>query len=765
MEVINRHGQTETMSFNKIEKRILNCVSIYPSLDNIDVSKVLQKIINELPDKIITKDIDLIAARVCTNMYTIHPDYNKLSSRIIISNSHKYTKEKFSTKINILKESKKISNDVWKIVNNNSKLFNDKIDYSRDYNFDFISYMTLAKSYLIKIDDVIIERIQDLLMRVSIGIHKNNLDKVFETYELMSEKYFIMATPCLYNAGTLKPQLLSCFLLGTEDSCEGIMKSMSDAAIISRYAGGIGLCIDSIRAKNSIINGTGGKSSGCVNNCKILNATMRTFNQGGKRLGSCAVYMQPHHADIKDFIKLKSNTGDENSRARDLFYGLMINNLFMEKVENDEHWCLFSPDDVPELNKSYGEQYRIEYKKAETEGKYRDIVSARELFKEIVFSHIETGMPYLLNKDEINEKSNQKNYGTIQSSNLCAEIVEYSDDKEYACCTLGSISLPKFVENGKFNFVKLKYVVKVLTNNLNNIIDLNLYPVPETKISNMKHRPLGLGVQGLADVFAILKYPFDSDEAKLLNKQIFATIYYGALEQSLELSIEFGPYESYNGSPISEGKLQFDLWNTEPLYEVPDLKLDWDNLKKQIIVNGVRNSLLLSVQPTASTAQILGNNESIEPYTNLIYTRTTLAGTFFIINEHLVYDLIKLDLWNEKMKNSIIKYGSIQNNEEYIKDIPEDIKKLYKTAWEMSMKDIIDMSADRGIYICQTQSLNLFIKEPTLANISSMHMYSYKKKLKTCLYYLRSRPQVHNQQFTIEAENTNKTEVCESCSG
>jgi len=768
MRVLNRHGKFEPVNFNKIRNRLLKLMQITPELTHIkdSIDTITQQVIIEMHDKIPTSKLDELAADIAIGKYTIHPEYDNLASRIVINNLHKNTLELFSDKIKLLKLNNRVSDELYNIVIENEELFNSKIDYNKDYDFNYFAFKTLERSYLLRsTDQIIIERIQDLIMRVSIGIHGNNFDKIFETFDYMSNKYFMMATPCLFNAGTPTNQLLSCFLLGTEDSCEGIMKTISDCAIISKYAGGIGIHISNIRAKDSLIKGTNGKSSGCTNNLKILNATMRAFNQGGKRLGSCAIYLEPHHADIMDFLKLKLNTGDENSRARDLFYAIFLNNLFMERVLNDEIWSLFSPDDVPELNDAYGDNYRELYINAENNNKARSMVRAREIWNLIINSQIEVGMPYLLNKDEINLKSNQKHYGTIKSSNLCAEICEYSDSTEYACCTLASIGLPRFIENNTFNFTKLAEITKVLINNLDNIIDINFYPVPETKKSNMLHRPLGLGVQGLANVFSQLDLPFDSDEAALLNKQIFATIYYSALEKSLELARLNGPYPTFKGSPMSKGLFQFDLWEQEPLHSVPGLDFNWEQLRLNIINDGIRNSLLLSAQPTASSSQILGNTESIEPYTHLIYTRSTLSGTFIVIVKDLISDLINLNIWNIDIKNQIIEHDSIQQ----IDIIPQYIKNKYKTAWELSMKTVIDMSADRGIYICQTQSLNLFIRHPNNAILSSMYIYAYKKRLKTYVYYLRSLPQSSNQQFTIEPteikEEEDNEENCIMCSG
>jgi ribonucleoside-diphosphate reductase alpha chain len=768
MRVLNRHGKLEPVNFNKIRTRLLKLIQISPELLNIknNLDMITQQVISEMHDKIPTSKLDELAAEIAIGKYTIHPEYDVLASRIVINNLHKNTLELFSDKIHLLREDNRVTDELYNIVMDNKDLIQNKINYNKDYEFNYFGYKTLERSYLLRNkDQVIIERIQDLLMRVSIGIHGNNLYKAFETFDAMSDKYFIMATPCLFNSGTPNNQLLSCFLLGTDDSCEGIMKTATDCAIISKYAGGIGVHISNIRAKGSLIKGTNGKSSGCTDNLRILNSTMRAFNQGGKRLGSCAIYMEPHHADIMDFLKLKLNTGDENSRARDLFYAIFLNNLFMERVLNNEPWSLFSPDDVPELNNAYGDKYREIYLQAEEDGKMRSMVQAREIWALIINSQIEVGMPYLLNKDEINIKSNQNHYGTIKSSNLCAEICEYSDNTEYACCTLASIGLPKFVEDGVFNFTKLAQVTKILINNLDIIVDINFYPVPETKKSNMLHRPLGLGVQGLANVFSLMNLPFDSVEATLLNKQIFATIYYSALEQSLELAQNKGAYPTFNGSPLSQGKFQFDLWEQQPLCSVPGIEFNWEQLRNDIIKYGVRNSLLLSCQPTAGTSQILGNAESIEPYTHLIYTRSTLSGTFIVIVKDLIDDLIKLNIWSEELKNEIIKNDSIQN----IDIVPQNIKNKYKTVWELSMKTIIDMAADRGIYICQTQSLNLFIKHPNQSILSSMYFYAHTKKLKTYVYYLRSLPQSTTQQFTIDpkhnSQESQEETKCLMCTG
>lgn len=766
MEVLKRNGKTQEVSFDKVKTRLLNLVNKTPIL-NVDICKVTQKVIARIYNNISTIEIDEISANICTSMVTQHPDYTKLGSRIIISNNHKNTETNFGEKLNRLYEQGLITEEIINIYNINKTIIETTIDYERDYNFDFFGYKTLEKSYLQKIDNIVIERIQDMFMRVSLGIHKTDIEEVLKTYDLMSSKYFIHASPTLFNAGTHHPQLLSCFLIGIKDSIQGIYKCLSDCADISKWAGGIGLHISNIRASNSLINGTNGYTSGIVPMLKVFNATARYVNQGGKRLGSFAIYLEPHHADILDFIELKKNHGFEDDRARDLFYGLWVSDLFMERVRDNKEWSLFSVDDCPDLDNSWGEDYKLLYEKYEVEGKARKTIQAQQLWFKICVSQIETGTPYLLFKDSCNRKSNQQHYGTIKSSNLCTEIIEYSDDKEYACCTLSSIGLPSYVEEGKFNFKKLYEVTKVVTKNLNKVIDLNYYPVPETELSNKKHRPLGIGVQGLADVFVNLRMSFDSEDAALLNKQIFAVIYYSAMEESIKLAKKYGPYSSFAKSPLSQGKFQFDLWNVEPIYSVDGLELDWNTLREEVVNFGAYNSLLLAPMPTASTSQILGFNECFEPYTSFLYSRSTLAGEFEVVNNNLIYDLIELGLWDENMKNKLLQNeGSIQK----IDEIPQHIKEIYKNSWDLSNKILINMSADRGAYVCQSQSLNLFIAEPNFKNLSSMHFYSWKKGLKTGIYYLRTLPKTSAQKFTVEPvksvnnSNTNN-EPCESCTG
>ena len=661
----------------------------------------------------------------------------------------------------------------------------------RDYTFDYFSFKTLEKAYLIKINGSIKERIQYLFMRVSIGIHvdSDNIDKIKESYDLMSCKYFTHATPTLFHASSKRPQLLSCFLCGMDDSIDGIYKCLSDCAQISKWAGGIGIHISNIRGNNSLIRGTNGKTDGIVPMLSVYNRTAKYVNQSGKRNGSFAIYIEPWHSDIEDFLELKKNHGDEEKRARELFYALWIPDLFMERVKEKGKWSLFCPDEAKGLADTYGDNFQELYLKYEEQGLARKTLDANELWKRIMVSQIETGSPYMLFKDSANKKSNQQNLGVIKSSNLCSEIIEYSDSKEYACCTLASIGLPAFIQYGVFDYNKLGKVVGVITRNLNIVIDKNFYPVVETELSNKRHRPLGIGVQGLADVFCILKLPFDSEEAKLVNEKIFATIYYFAMKTSIDLAKEYaeelkdtikydtlvekqildtvlkrkthrGSYSSFIGSPLSQGKFQFDLWNKEPIVNISDrLQLDWDTLRSDVIEYGARNSLLLAPMPTASTSQILCNNECIEPFTTNIYARSTLAGTFEVINKHLLKDLGELGLWTPEMKNRlIINRGSIQN----IPSIPDNIKAIYKTSWELKQRQLIDHSIIRGKYVCQSQSLNLFMEEPTFTKLSAMHFYSWENGLKTGLYYLRTKAKAVAQQFTVDPLQKNDCEFCSS---
>ena len=758
MRVLKRNNNSEEVSFDKIKTRINKLQIMEPSLNNTDSIKITQKVIAHLFDNIKKEKIDEISANICSSLVTEHPEYVMLGSRIIISNNHKNTTDIYGDKLMKLVDNGLVSSELLEIYNNNKDKIEETIDYNKDYNFDYFGFKTLEKSYLQKVDGVLVERIQDMLMRVSLGIHKNDIEEVVRTYNNMSDKYFIHASPTLYNAGTNNPQLLSCFLLGIDDSINGIYKCLSDCASISKWAGGIGLHISNVRSSGSNIKGTNGQTSGIVPMLRVFNSTARYVNQGGKRLGSFAIYIEPHHSDILEFLELKKNHGLEEERARDLFYAVWISDLFMNRVKNNEEWSLFSSDECPNLENVYGEEYEELYLKYEREGKARKTISAQQLWFKICISQIETGTPYLLFKDSVNRKSNQKNYGVIKSSNLCTEITEYSDHKEYACCTLSSICLPSFLNKDKtFNFNKLQEIVQIVTKNLNKIIDLNYYPVPETELSNKRHRPLGIGVQGLADLFIKKKLGFDSEEARQLNKEIFAVIYYSALEQSHKLAQKYGPYETFKGSPISKGEFQFDLWGVEPVKKVDGLELDWDTLRTNIMKDGIYNSLLLAPMPTASTSQIMGFNECFEPYTSFIYTRSTLAGQFEVMNHELIYDLIDLKLWNNDMKNKILlDDGSIQN----IPEIPQNIKDIYKNSWDLSNKVLIDMSADRGAYVCQSQSLNLNVAEPTFKKLSSMHFYSWQKGLKTGIYYLRTLPKTTAQKFTIEPEKP-----CENCSG
>jgi ribonucleoside-diphosphate reductase alpha subunit len=858
MQVFKRNGKNQEVSFDKVKNRIKYLCSGL----NIDPIIIAQKVCSRIYDGVKTSELDELAAQICTSMCTENIEYGVLGSRIIISNSHKNTSPSFSEKIYVLyhhkdihgEHSPLIAKDVYEVVMNNKEKLNDVIDYQRDYNFNYFSYKTLERAYLMKKNGKIIERIQDVFMRVSVGLHKDNIKEAIQSYDMMSNKYFTHATPTLFHSGTPRPQLLSCFLLGTDDSIDGIYKNITDCAKISKWAGGIGIHVSNIRSKNTCIRGTNGISSGIIPMLKVYNETAKYVNQSGKRNGSIAVYLEPHHPDIMDFLQLRKNHGNEEERARDLFLAVWLSDLFMKRVKENKTWSLMDPDECRGLNDVYGEDFNKLYQEYEDKKMYKSQVPAQQIWKGIIESQIETGTPYILFKDHCNRKSNQKNIGTIKSSNLCSEILEYSDDKEYACCTLASIGLSKFVnykpgvfkiygktsckycrmsksvlssideykdfeyvsldnddvrqhfykemsdkqnieinkvpqiyfndqyiggydnlieflKNNKFfNFDKLEKVVSIAVRNLNKVIDLNYYPVPETELSNKRHRPLGLGVQGLADAYILMRYPFDSPEAMDLNKKIFETIYYAGLKTSCQMAKEEGAYSTFQGSPLSNGQFQFDLWGVE--------KTDrhhWDALRQDIIENGVRNSLLLALMPTASTSQILGNNECFEPYTSNIYTRRTIAGDFVIVNNHLIKDLTDINMWDNDLKNMIIaNNGSVQN----IDGIPENIKALYKTAWEIKQKVIIQQSIDRGPYICQTQSLNLFFEEPNYKLLSSALFYGWSKGLKTGSYYIRSRPKVQAQQFTIDPtlkssektiDTTNRYDlenpsVCESCS-
>ena len=848
MHVIKRNGKKEVISFDKILKRIKSLGKEF-NLQNIIYAQLAIKVIDQLYDNIQTTKIDELTAEQCAAMSSIHPDYTKLASAIVVSNLHKntsecyyYTTKKLYDYIDCNNNSFRLIHDnIMKIIEENKDTINAMIDYKRDYYFDFFGFKTLERAYLMRCNKTIVERPQHMFMRVSITIHGSNMEKVKETYDYMSQKYFIHATPTLFNAGTSRPQLSSCYLIAMEDdSIEGIFNTLKECAQISKWSGGIGLHVHNIRSNGSHIKGTNGTSNGIIPMLGVFNKTAKYVDQGGKRNGSFAIYIEPHHPDIEDFLDLKKNQGQEESKCRDLFYALWISDLFMERVMGNKTWSLFCPDKCEGLSDCYGDEYTELYLKYENEGKFNKQINARDLWIKILDSQMETGTPYILYKDAINKKSNQKNIGVIKSSNLCAEICEYSDSKETAVCNLASLGLTMFVNEDKtFNYEKLYEVTQVVVNNLNNVIDINYYPTLKTLRSNFKHRPIGIGVQGLADVFFKMDLPFTSEQAKEVNIKIFETMYYAALEKSMLISLEryekmrflreqyvfnnwsfisqedecreyhiynvsdassynienndklirealeiikpikaeienlgndcdkfIGAYSSFKGSPTSKGILQFDLWNVKP----NDLRYDWSKLKQNIIHYGIRNSLLCASMPTASTSQILGNNECFEPITSNIYSRKTLAGDFVLVNKYLVEDLLKLGLWNEELKNSIIaNKGSIS----HIQNLSNHLKDKYKIVWEMSMKEIINMSRDRGAFICQSQSLNLWIEDPDPKILTNMHFYSWKAGLKTGIYYLRRKAKHQAQQFTIEPEKKKrdskeefkKEEGCLMCSG
>ncbi|MDA0883153.1 MAG: ribonucleoside-diphosphate reductase subunit alpha, partial [Bacteroidetes bacterium] len=751
MYVIKRDGRKELVKFDKITARIKKlCYGLHASVDPL---KIAMKVIEGVFDGVTTSQLDNLAAEVAATNAVTHPDYALLASRIAVSNLHKGTKKSFSETMKELYEyvdpkngdrASLIADDVHEIIQGNADFLDSNIIYDRDFNYDYFGFKTLERSYLLKTNGVVAERPQHMLMRVSVGIHKNDLESAVATYNLMSEGWFTHATPTLFNSGTPKPQMSSCFLLTMkEDSIGGIYDTLKQTAKISQNAGGIGLAIHDIRAKGSYIKGTNGTSNGIVPMLKVFNDTARYVDQGGgKRKGSFAIYVEPWHADIFDFLDLKKNHGKEEQRARDLFYALWIPDLFMKRVEQDGEWTLMCPNECPGLTDTHNEEFEALYLKYEKEGKGRQTIKAQELWFKIIESQIETGTPYMLYKDAANGKSNQQNLGTIRSSNLCTEIIEYTAPDEVAVCNLASIALPKFVKDGSFDHQRLFDVAYQVTKNLNRIIDENYYPIIEARNSNMRHRPIGIGVQGLADAFILLRHPFDSEEARALNKDIFETIYYAAATASKDLAKAEGAYDTFKGSPASEGKLQFDMWGV-----TPSKRWEWDVLKEEIKEHGLRNSLLMAPMPTASTAQILGNNECFEPYTSNIYTRRVLSGEFIIVNKHLLRDLTKLGLWDENMKNKLIAAnGSVQN----IKEIPDNLKVLYRTAWEISQKAILDMSADRGAFICQSQSLNIFMENANFGKLTSMHFYGWKKGLKTGMYYLRTKAATDAIKFTVE---------------
>ena len=752
MYVIKRDGKRELVQFDKITARIKKlCYSLHES---VDPQRVAMRVIEGVYDGVSTTELDNLAAEVAATNAVTHPDYASLASRIAVSNLHKATKKSFAETMNDLYNyvdpvtndpASLLAEDVHEIIQENAEFLDSQIIYDRDFSYDYFGFKTLERSYLLKMNGEISERPQQMLMRVSVGIHKDDLESVVKTYNMLSEGWFTHATPTLFNAGTPKPQMSSCFLLTMkEDSISGIYDTLKQCAKISQSAGGIGLAMHNIRAKGSYIKGTNGTSNGIVPMLRVFNDTARYVDQGGgRRKGSFAMYLEPWHADVFDFLEMRKNHGKEEQRARDLFYALWIPDLFMKRVEENGDWTLMCPNECPGLPETHSAEFEALYTKYEKEGRGRKTIKAQELWFKILDSQVETGTPYMLFKDAANAKSNQKNLGTIRSSNLCTEIIEYTAPDEVAVCNLASVALPKFVtSDGKFDHEKLFEVTYQITKNLNCIIDRNYYPVVEARNSNMRHRPIGIGIQGLADVFILMRHAFDSDEAKTLNKEIFETLYYASCTASKDLAKEDGAYETFKGSPASEGKLQFDLWDV-----TPSDRWEWDVLKEEIQKHGMRNSLLLAPMPTASTAQILGNNECFEPYTSNIYTRRVLSGEFIVVNKHLLRDLVKLGLWDDDMKNRLIAAnGSVQN----INEIPDNIKLLYRTAWEISQRSILDMAADRGAYICQSQSLNIFMENATNSKLTSMHFHAWKLGLKTGMYYLRTKAAVDAIKFTID---------------
>ncbi|MNK16748.1 Ribonucleoside-diphosphate reductase 1 subunit alpha [compost metagenome] len=761
MYVVKRDGKREPVMFDKITDRVRKLC--YELNELVDPVKVAMRVIEGLYDGVTTSELDNLAAETAASMTITHPDYAQLAARIAVSNLHKNTKKSFSETMNDMyhyvnprtgQESPLLSDEVYEAIMANAEVLDSTIIYNRDFNYDYFGFKTLERSYLLKINGQIVERPQHMLMRVSVGIHLNDIESALETYELMSKKFFTHATPTLFNAGTPKPQMSSCFLLSMkDDSIDGIYDTLRSTAKISQSAGGIGLSIHNVRATGSYIRGTNGTSNGIVPMLRVFNDTARYVDQGGgKRKGSFAVYIEPWHADIFDFLDLRKNHGKEEMRARDLFLAMWIPDLFMKRVQEDSTWTLMCPNECPDLYSVHSEEFDALYLSYEAANKGRKTIKARELWEKILESQIETGLPYMLYKDAANRKSNQKNLGTIRSSNLCTEIMEYTSADEIAVCNLASISLPMFVENGKFNHEFLYQVTKRITRNLNKVIDRNYYPVIEAENSNMRHRPVGLGVQGLADAFILMRLPFTSDEAKKLNQEIFETIYFAAVTASMEEAKVEGPYSSFKGSPISNGEFQYNLWGLTD----QDLsgRWDWASLRKEVVEHGVRNSLLMAPMPTASTSQILGNNEAFEPYTSNIYTRRVLSGEFIVVNKHLLEDLVNLGLWNENLKQEIMRAnGSVQN----IDIIPQDIKELYKTVWEMSMKDIIDMSRQRGYFVDQSQSLNLFMENASYSKLTSMHFYAWQSGLKTGMYYLRTKSAVDAIKFTLNNDKKEET--------
>ena len=775
MRVKKRNGTFENIAFDKILNRVKN-LGKSANITSINYASLIMKVIDQLYDGIPTTKIDELTAEQCAALSTQHPDYITLASYIATSNNHKNTDASFYKVMNKLYKNKDnqkyssplISETTMSVVIKYKDELEKMVVHQRDFLIEYFGYKTLEYSYLLKINGQVVERPQHMWLRVSVGIHGDNIEKIKETYDLMSQKYFTHATPTLFNSGTLRPQMSSCYLIAMEnDSLGGIFNTLTDCAHISKWAGGIGLHIHNIRARGSLIRGTNGASTGIVPMLRVFNSTARYVDQGGRRNGSFAIYLEPWHSDIREFLELKKNHGDEEVKARDLFYALWIPDLFMKKVKENEDWCLFCPDECPGLSDVYGDAFETLYHKYESEKREKCKLKARDLWFKILDSQMETGTPYLLYKDACNKKSNQQNVGTIKSSNLCCEIVQYSDDKETAVCNLASIALNKFVTANKtFDYDLLHSVAKVVTYNLNQVIDVNYYPTEKTRTSNLRHRPIGIGVQGLADTFMMMDLAFNSSEAKQINTNIFETIYHAALEMSVELSKVHGTYDSFNGSPASKGILQFDMWNVDP----GNFRYNWTEMKASVIKYGIRNSLLLAPMPTASTSQILGNNEAFEPITSNIYTRRTLAGEFIVINKYLMRELIDMGLWTDALKNNIISNrGSVQ----HLTNLSEHVRNKYKTVWEIPMKDLIDMSADRAVFICQSQSLNLWMEEPSYGPLTSMHFYAWSKGLKTGLYYLRRKPKHQAQQFTIEPEKQHQTnkndkeeefEICTMCS-
>ncbi|HEY1194517.1 ribonucleoside-diphosphate reductase subunit alpha [Flavobacterium sp.] len=761
MYVVKRDGHREPVMFDKITERIKKLC--YGLNELVDPVKVAMRVIEGLYDGVSTSELDNLAAETAASMTIAHPDYAQLAARIAISNLHSNTKKSFSETMKDMynyvnprngQDAPLIADDVFKVIQENAAFLDSHIIYTRDFNYDYFGFKTLERSYLLKINGKIVERPQHMLMRVSVGIHLDDLKSVIETYDLMSKKFFTHATPTLFNAGTPKPQMSSCFLLAMQDdSIDGIYDTLKQTAKISQSAGGIGLSIHNVRATGSYIRGTNGTSNGIVPMLRVFNDTARYVDQGGgKRKGSFAIYIETWHADIFDFLDLKKNTGKEEMRARDLFFAMWTSDLFMKRVQEDSTWTLMCPNECPGLYDVYGDEFEALYTDYEFQGKGRKTIRARELWEKILESQIETGTPYMLYKDAANRKSNHKNLGTIRSSNLCTEIMEFTSKDEIAVCNLASISLPMFIENGQFDHQALYNVTKRVTRNLNKVIDRNYYPVKEAENSNMRHRPVGLGVQGLADAFIMLRMPFTSDEAKKLNQEIFETLYFAAVTASMEMAQEEGPYSTFKGSPMSQGEFQHNMWGMKD--EELSGRWDWASLRKEVMEHGVRNSLLVAPMPTASTSQILGNNEAFEPYTSNIYTRRVLSGEFIVVNKHLLEDLVKLGLWNESLKQEIMRHnGSVQN----IDIIPQDLKDLYKTVWEMSMKDIIDMSRQRGYFIDQSQSLNLFMQDANYSKLTSMHFYAWQSGLKTGMYYLRTKAAVDAIKFTLNNDKKEET--------